>query len=490
MIKRQLVLSLAIVVSVTAAPRAEAQSPAAADTAHWLADFEQLKREMTSHYANLEWAVERRGVNLPDLASQTATALRNAASDAEARRALDRFVAAFGDGHLYINWPAAPRTATTQAPSQPPGQAGVCARNGYRAQRRDGGIAFRLVPGFRGIASPDSAYFPAGVLTEGTRRVGILRISSFEDNIFPALCEEAAGRLRVAADSSCDDRCSDALEQETGNAMGRALSRQIALLEKERVELLVVDITANGGGTNWVEVAARSLSARPLQAPRRALIRHPHHVRQLESAINGLVADSARVRGTGARVVQQALATLRAQEAAARIPCDRSMLWSGGTPACSLVVSEPTTFATGVLRYAAPGSVPVQSECCSLYNPSRYTFQEGAYRGPLAVLVDNNTASAAEYFAATLADNRAATVLGMPTNGSGCGYTNGGIPVTLDFSGARVKMPDCVRFRADGTNEVEGVTPHVIVPWRPNDSALQRARRAVEAIARLDAPSR
>jgi hypothetical protein len=49
----------------------KAQSPQRADTPHWLAGYEQLKSEMTSHYANLEWAVERRGVDLKDLNART-----------------------------------------------------------------------------------------------------------------------------------------------------------------------------------------------------------------------------------------------------------------------------------------------------------------------------------------------------------------------------------------------------------------------------------
>lgn len=37
----------------------------------WLEDFAQLKRERSAHYANLEWAVAERGVNLKQLAEQT-----------------------------------------------------------------------------------------------------------------------------------------------------------------------------------------------------------------------------------------------------------------------------------------------------------------------------------------------------------------------------------------------------------------------------------
>jgi hypothetical protein len=454
-----------------------------ANPAHWLADYEQLKSEMTSHYANLEWAVERRGVDLKDLDARTIAALRDAPTDSAARRVLERFIAAFGDGHLSIQWPTAPRaSASTSMPAEPQG---VCARNGYSRQRRSGGIAFNLSNQFQKIPTADSLYFPIGVLKLGNERLGVIRISSFEDNIFPDLCERAARRLTIADDSVCGADCEGPLDRETGNEMGAALARQISALNAAGIDRLLVDITANGGGTNWVEVAARSLSPKPLRAPRRGFIRHPHHAEQLHDAIAELVEDSAHASGPAVRLIRDALATLRAQEAIARTTCDRSALWNDQRPACQLVFNEPVTYATGVLAYAAPGTLPKLSNCCALYYPARYTFTESAYTGPLLVLVDNNTASAAEYFAAMLADNNAAPVVGSPTDGSGCGYTNGGIPVRLKFSNAVVKMPDCVRYRADGTNEVEGVTPSVLIPWRSNDSPLQRARRALEVLAEL-----
>lgn len=39
----------------------------------WLEDFEQLKAEMSAHYANLEWAVAERGVDLQQLSAETDT---------------------------------------------------------------------------------------------------------------------------------------------------------------------------------------------------------------------------------------------------------------------------------------------------------------------------------------------------------------------------------------------------------------------------------
>ncbi len=58
-----------------------------------------------------------------------------------------------------------------------------------------------------------------------------------------------------------------------------------------------------------------------------------------------------------------------------------------------------------------------------------------------------------------------------------------GIPTKLSHSGASVRLPDFIQFRADGTNAVAGITPDVLVPWRLNDSDYQRAERAYEALA-------
>jgi len=100
------------------------------------------------------------------------------------------------------------------------------------------------------------------------------------------------------------------------------------------------------------------------------------------------------------------------------------------------------------------------------------------------VLVDSETWSAAEEFAAVLQDNHAATIIGEPTGGAGCGHTDGGTPTTLRNSYAVLEVPDCARFRADGTNEVRGIRPDVLIGWRKMDG---RTRRAADFAAMLPA---
>jgi C-terminal processing protease CtpA/Prc len=104
------------------------------------------------------------------------------------------------------------------------------------------------------------------------------------------------------------------------------------------------------------------------------------------------------------------------------------------------------------------------------------------WRGPLIVLVNGGTGSAAEQFAAVLQDNHAAVVMGAPTVGAGCGYTNGGTPTTLKNSSGILELPDCARMRADGSNEVMGIQPDVLVGLRTTDGPHRQGMRVGEKL--------
>ena len=113
---------------------------------------------------------------------------------------------------------------------------------------------------------------------------------------------------------------------------------------------------------------------------------------------------------------------------------------------------------------------------------SRFPPSPPLWRGPLIVLVDANSASSSELFAAMLQDRHAATILGAPTAGAGCGHMTDAQPLVLRHSGARLFMPDCVRLRADGGDEVAGVQPDVLVGFRPHDTAAERVDRVARAL--------
>jgi C-terminal processing protease CtpA/Prc len=104
-----------------------------------------------------------------------------------------------------------------------------------------------------------------------------------------------------------------------------------------------------------------------------------------------------------------------------------------------------------------------------VFNPAQFPYRDSVWQGPLIVLVDSETWSAAEQFTALLQDNKAAIVMGTRTGGAGCGNLYGNDPITLLQSGAKFELPNCVRFRRDGTNEVGGVVPDVTTGVRWND---------------------
>jgi len=149
------------------------------------------------------------------------------------------------------------------------------------------------------------------------------------------------------------------------------------------------------------------------------------------------------------------------------------------------MLADDYLYASGVVPYASPGSFTGLKSQVDLFHPAQYTYSEDTKRLPLYVLVDKDTWSAAEYAAALLQDNKAATIVGEPTGGAGCGYTGGGIPSQLKNSKAEVEMPDCVRLRGDGSNEVNGVIPDVLIPWARRDSPYERDRKLVTTLQSL-----
>ncbi|HVS30465.1 MAG TPA: S41 family peptidase [Thermoanaerobaculia bacterium] len=429
----------------------------------WLEDFHFILAEISSHYANLDSVIEDRRVDLPGVRKRTEDRIRAARDDIEAQRAIEWFMSAFGDGHAYVRWagPPAPAGAVEAKP--------LCQRLGY-VSRDFGGINFGRLDDYVPIEDADAAYFPGGVLAG---RTGIVRIHDFSETAHPALCSAAVAALQLSEDAQCESDCPWRVRLRTADLLTAALERRLKSLQKAGARSIVVDITRNGGGSDWVEPAARVMTPVPLKGSRMAFVRHPHWVSQLEQR-------AADVSGN-----ERAVSVFSRAAKEAGKPCDRSGLWADPPkqPGCSqLVVSE--FYATGFLPYAKPGSLDGIPNRNVLFNPSQYRYKEGTNRLPLTVLVDGGTASAAEYFAAILQDNKAAKIVGLPTRGSGCGHTNGGIFVNLPNSRGRLALPDCARMRADGSNEVLGVMPDVLVPWRDFDSAHQRAARAAAVLLR------
>jgi hypothetical protein len=361
------------------------------DRGAWLRDFEALEAAMAKEYANLDWMAERRGVALASLDRDTRAALGSAFTRVQAFLALRRFVRTFQDPHFKLTRAARPSAPTTPGASTPePASAPVasCVAAGYDARPSDYRFPFHKMQGFTAV---HEAPFPAGVAGE----LGVIRIAHFAESRYRATCEQtfAAGMDEEALRLAVRARLQEALQTAIGSLRDRGAKR------------LLVDLTGNGGGTEWVSEAIPLFTANTLQR------------------------NKARL---------------------AAPTCDRTPIWKG-------------------------------EKVCSIFSDAQGTATiegKGAWRGPLFILADRGTGSASEDFVASFKDNHAATILGARTAGAGCGYVNGGGQFALRETGFEVRMPNCARFLADGTNEVEGITPDISLPL---DEADEEKITALEA---------
>lgn len=484
--------SLALIVLLLLGAIGAALRPAGeAERAGWRADLADLEAHVSRSYANLDWLVRRGRVDPRALHDSTLAALARARTGRDARRALRAFAAAFHDGHFYLARPTPSgvtalmrmwdRRGTPPAPDWSAAKA--CRALGYSADDRALGLPFDRLDGYRAVDGPED--FPGGLVPlPGGGHAGVVRISLFSSYAHGSACAEVWNRIRDTLSAPCGDACSMALDSVVDDLVLARLSERVRSLAAAGARVLLVDLTGNGGGEDIVDPMARIVTPKPLHASATPVLRHPHATGQLERLREGLAPDLARTDLPPAQqaTVKSAAARLDSLIAETRRPCDWSAVWTEGAAAvrCSMLV-EGGLYSTGLLDYAAPGSLAGLASKEVLFGPSRYAFREGGWRGPVVVLVDRKTASAAEGFAAILRDNGAATVIGERTYGAGCGYTDGGIRHRLPNTGLDVHLPDCVRARADGMNEVEGVTPDVQIRWEGADD-LERARLVTAAL--------
>lgn len=464
------------------------------DAAPWLADLQLLEDSTAAHYANLDWKVAQGAVDPEALHRRTDSLIRQAGSAREARRALVEFGRAFHDGHYAVRRPLPAIAASLERLLRGGGTSTIltagldgrtaCARLGYGD--RGSSSLLSVADGWR---TTETDPFPAGMvpLPDG-RMAGVLRIPHFGEDGYPGPCASTWEIFRdsIASESECDDDCQWRFQRGVANALLAAEAGVVRKLRTEGAELLIVDLTGNGGGTNWADPAVRQLAARPLPGLSGSGVRHPHHVRQLEGIRKPLVRDLARadLRAGQRELLTASLSRLDSALAEARAPCDRSGIWHGPLPPGCDVLYAPRLAATGLLNWA-PDSLLIGLESApELFWPILYRYEVGVWDGPVAVLVDHGTASASEGFASQLRDAGAAVIVGEHTYGAGCGYTNGGLPLRLPESGLEVVMPDCARFRANGVNEVEGIMPDVPAGWREGDDDFTRARMALNTISK------
>jgi hypothetical protein len=211
-----------------------------------------------------------------------------------------------------------------------------------------------------------------------------------------------------------------------------------------------------------------------LKAEELRFVRGEHWTKRFSDDEAELRGDAQKAKGADRALLLSLADQIEARKREALAPCDVSPLWSGERPACSWLGKG--FYATGLLASADPAALRGKPWAPLLFSPMEFPYAEGVWRGPLIVLMDRGVGSAASEFAAELQDNRAAVLMGEPSGG-GCGHTDGGTPTILQNSKAVLSVPDCARFRADGTNEAMGIQPDVLVGFMAEDGPHLQAKR-------------
>jgi hypothetical protein len=443
-----------------------ANAAPAFDPKPWLADLDQTRHVLLTEYANMEWAVNEREVDFPALFADIRSRIEHAQNEADARAAFDRLARKIGDEHVQFEWPKEPSGAASGQPDR-------CAALGYDARSR-GPLLVADAPGYRPLATPQSDEFPAGVLAVGGTMVGVVKIGVFMPQGFPDLCRAALSVLSVPANKPCDDACNDRIDSWVSDRLTADLAAQLRAIEKTGASALVVDIAGNGGGTEWAEAVARMLTPVRLHSEEMRFVRGEHWSRAFADDETQLRAFEKTATGSDREMLHTLADQVEAKRKDALVPCDATPLWSGAQLSCSWLGKG--FYGSELLAAADPAALRGKPWASLVFSPMEFPYTEGVWHGPLIVLIDKNVGSAASEFAAVLQDNRAAIVMGAPSGG-GCGHTNGGTPAILVNSKAVLDVPDCARFRADGTNEATGIVPDVLVGFTPSDGQHRMAKR-------------
>lgn len=475
-----------------------------ARSAEWLREYQLTKHYLATADANFDWVVARRKLDLPALDSATRRRIERAWFSFGATAATRSFVNQFGDGHTWARVrPAIWWNGATGRTSSAPGEtsdvsatessatedapalnasmtaAAACRVGGLDVDARPDGWDLPF-PDAPGVELVDDEEFPAVLVNvEGARTIGILRVANFGHEHFGSSCARAWNEYRAGLPSPCTGDCVDNFQAAVIRHIAVRAAEVANELQRRGADVVVVDITGNGGGSELADAMARALTARPLHIAASGFIRHPLHQRDLAEMRRVIAEDSARATPLQQKLIRSAELRLDSLMAQATRDCHRDRVWSGGVPDCSNTVIAPP-----LVSYLPPGTLAGLVNGWAIWMPSWHGAPEGAYRGPLLVLQDRRSASASEEFAARLRDNNAARIIGSRSYGAGCGYSNGGTSLELPALGLLVRAPDCQRLRMDGTNETEGIAPDVDAGWSEDDKPADSVRKALSAIGR------
>jgi hypothetical protein len=356
-------------------------------------------------------------------------------------------------------------------------------------------VAFALplegLPDFRLVTDGLDSTFRTGLVTRAGVTIGVVRIQAFRARAFPAVCLHAWEDLRRAGTALTRH----AIEEAVQLRWIRDLANSVQQLRQAGATVLVVDIGRNSGGDDSGDWSTRLFSERPMRSARLLMVDAPVAAGYFDEEIGDIDAALGKVERADARAAlfEARSFFVQQKEAIGKERCDLSWSWreqrAWSASNCNRLMSAGYAegYSAGLPNAAYDSTVAATA----LTSSSTVAAFYGTWTGPTYVFADRRSYSSAEMFAAVMQDNHVAKVIGERTGGDGCGFMADGPPIVLKHSRLRFRVPNCMRLRADGTNEEAGITPDL--PVLPTDGESDRARgeRTLNLIARdASAPAR
>lgn len=459
------------------------------DRTKWYQDYYYLRDHIDEMYANLDWTLERGSPDLRKLDNDVTEALKNARSDDEARTILRGFIRAFGDGHMSLLKADAPPVDREPPPdvllSRFTAPETACGALGF-IDWGEQPFSFRLegTPGFRLRGGTNS--FAGAVLDFEGRRFGLVRIGSFEAKDFRGACLREWLVFRGKLPGTCERDCRDDFERRVADRLLGEIEARIRQLDRAGSQILVVDLADNSGGDGWFGPAAQLFSARRLSPFRASFVKNHLTVGALRRDRRETVNYLAKMPDSTQRaMLEDAICRIDDLIAESEGPCEL-FIWIGRSQqaGCTRLTTREL-YSTGLFGRYEGAALPFAVQATVFYD-AVYRSVPGAWHGPVAILINGNTASSAESFAGLLKYRAGAILVGRHSSNCGGGWTLGRRPWTLPNSGMKLYMPDTVDYWPDGANAREGLDPDVPTRWRPRENRALMAKQLLKALRSVD----
>ncbi|NAS31564.1 hypothetical protein GTQ40_11320 [Flavobacteriaceae bacterium R38] len=449
----------------------------------WLNDFELLKNELTTGYANLSFAVKERQIDIKALNNNIKAKLKLASSKKEAQNIIGEFLGKFQDGHLkarlYDN------LAEQASKSVPPSNTDsidlalkkmkvVKTNTGYHLQ-------YDLIKGFKSLVQNQNP-FKASIIKSENMTIGILRIPSFSPKHYWEIASNIWKEYQKELQGECKEDCQEAFIRKVENKLTNYVIERIEELNSEKTDALLIDISGNGGGTEWMHQLARLFTKKELKGPPMSFVKHLHWKKTLKSQKKLIEKDlQANISETLKNKLKLFNNMIDELIENTNNNCIAEQVWEKNDIDCLDLISHPFNTELPYDIMNDPQFHLLASK--QLIGTARFhPFKKGIFSGPLYIAINRGTASASEGFASLFQFNNAATLIGKKSYGVGCGYTNGGIQIDLKNIGLTVYMPDCVRFTKYNENELKGISPDIAVNWTKEDTMSKRGQAVIDAI--------